>query len=179
MDTSTYYANIISNLKVGKRPSRQKLDPELEKSVLRDWEMSLENQSWQEVKKCICIAEFSHFNHPKELQELILKSFNTKKLPSDILIFLLGAAQIQLIEIKKNHNQKVPMAFIDQLKVLLHHKDLEVVEWSLRCTCDLGKQSLFLKESVMTIRLPKHQFFSKHYKNINQLINFLIRFWGP
>ena len=70
------------------------------------------------------------------------------------------------------------MDFINQLKVLLQHKDLEVVEWSLRCICDLGPQSLFLKENVLTLHFPKHRFFSKSFRMCHELRDHLKRQWS-
>lgn len=98
---------------------------------------------------------------------------------SSLIISALSASQIHLIKQAKLEGRRASFAYLEALKKLLYHADPEVVEWSLRTLDQLGGQGILLKEDLRKIRPGISAVFNQHKKNIQQIVDMLLKRFSP
>ena len=178
MDIDQLYHDIIQKLTQHSR-ARNILDINQSQKVIEYWSQSIKDIRLDKIRKVIAILSHSHLKKIdyEKVEQLIYQSFELAKFDDDLTIYLLSLSQNYLISQHKKNAKKIPMTFIYLIEKHLSSKNLEVVEWALRLTTELGNQSLFLKEKIVAIHFPLSSLFSPHRKNCKELQKFISSQW--
>jgi len=172
------YQRILTDLKAGKRP-RLKLNKDEALSCSHFWHQTLEKKKYSDLTSLLCVLDHSD-HHSRELSDLFISTIHqikTEDKEKDLLVYLLSGSIKHVIEWHGKKGDRAPMSYLNELKVTLHHKNLEVVEWSLRACESLGTQVLLLKDDIISSKPGFLKALNPHTKNINELIRFLSQRW--
>lgn len=172
------YQGIISSLKQEKRP-HVTLTEEQEKKLVQTWVAALKDPIDEEnLSKVLCILE--HSRKPLNLfNELFIKTLSSAKIPNEIKALALGTSIKHVIGHSQIKGIPIPYNFMECLKLLIHPKqDPELLEWLLRTTESMGKQSIKLKKEIIQSR-PSilSSTLSPHKKACRQIIDLLEKNW--
>ncbi|MAF78554.1 MAG: hypothetical protein CME60_10345 [Halobacteriovoraceae bacterium] len=176
-DIQTKYNETLDLLKAGKRPLI-KLEEEELIFLAKKWQ-ELNEQNAAEIKfyPILCIADHLTRSH-EELVAPLVKTLEQRE-EVNLLVYTLSASFKVIIEDCQKKNERIPFSFLNALKKPLQHKDLEVLEWTLRVIDQLGPQGIFLKAETLGRKPGFMQKLNPKAKNIFELIGMLEKRWSP
>jgi hypothetical protein len=160
------YESTLIKLKEGKRP-QIRLTPELILELKNKWPESLH--------KVLCVLTHTQ-NSTSEFNIHMIESLKTET-DKETLIFLLGAAEKQLISNSLMTGNMMPVEFFDVLKKLLLTKHPEVLEWTLRTIESMGPLNYRLKSEIRNARPGFKKNFNSHLRACDEIINLLESQW--
>ena len=102
-----------------------------------------------------------------------------KNLGPQELIYLLNAARKHIILARFKDGQRLDMEFLEGLRHMLRHSDLEVVEWALRTVEECGAQAVLLAKDVRAVRPSVFSLWRARNRTILELVTLLQRRWDP
>lgn len=176
-DINTKYKETMELLKEGKRPFIRLNDEELEHLASHWNELNERSAHEDDYLPLLCLADHLTRSHKALNKPLIYTLENRKE--ENLLVYSLSSSFKIIIEECIRQNERIPFNFLNALKTPLTHESWEVLEWSLRVVDQLGQQSIFLKQEVLSRRPGLFQKLNPKVKNIFELINMLEKRWSP
>ncbi len=165
---------IISDLKDQKR-AFQIFEEHHYLEIKSAFDEAITNKNKELLRKVLCLCEFSS-NFHKIFEEIFISGIE-EETNSEFKILYLGIVLNQIIPHYQRNGEKLPKTFLDELVKLINDENLEVIEWSLRVIESTSRQSFAIKEEIIKARPGLFRRFSKHGKNINELINLIESYW--
>lgn len=174
MNIEERYQKIMQEIQQGHRGlTRFSVDETLElEKALKSERL---NNNLPELEKVLCLVEHSSMPHQGFEEELlaVLKS----EVPDRLLIFALNAARRHIIQARFNKGNRLEFTFLETLKRLLHHRNPEVVEWTLRTIEECGNQGVYFLREFDKIKPGPWKWFNAHQRAVRELIELLERRW--
>jgi hypothetical protein len=131
----------------------------------------------QNLEQVLCVVEHSSSLHAK-FEKNILNVLNSE-VADNLLIFALNCARKHIIEARFQKGQRLDFDFLETLKKLIHHKNPEVVEWTLRLIEGCGNQGIYFLKEFDKIKPPPWKWFNSHQRAVREIITLLERRWSP
>lgn len=129
------------------------------------------------LEKVLCVIEHSmSFNN--KFEPNLLKVLNSP-IPDALVVFALNCARKHIIEARFTRGQRLEFPFLDALNKYLHHKNPEVVEWTLRTIEGCGNQGVYFLKEFDKIKPPPWKWFNSHQRAVREIITLLERRWSP
>ena len=168
MDLEETYQDIIKDLKNGGR-GQIKLTSE----DVAFLENALTSDKLNQVLCILCHDQGFHQELTPALSKLIQKIEN-----HETLIFALSAFSRHGIAAKLRDGHPVDPETLKMLESLLHHKNHEVIEWTLRTIDEMGSQGRYFLPQFKGIKPGTvSTLFNQHKKNIKEIIQMLENRW--
>lgn len=170
MNIDLIYKKILSEIEQGHRGLVRLSTDELEE--LNDLLGKQEN-----LEQVLCVVEHSSslFN---KFENNILKVLNSP-IADNLIIFALNCARKHIVEARFQRGQRLDFDFLETLKKLIHHKNPEVVEWTLRLIEGCGNQGIYFLKEFDKIKPPPWKWFNSHQRAVREIITLLERRWSP
>ncbi len=134
-----------------------------------------EEKNLQDLEKVLCLIDHSMMPHQGFEKELL--SVLNSDLPDHLIIFALNAARKHIIQARFNKGNRLEYDFLETMKRLLHSKNPEVVEWTLRTIEECGGQGVYFLREFDKIRPGPWKWFNAHQRAVRELITLLERRW--
>ncbi len=176
-DIESIYQETMGLLKEGKRPFIRLSDDELVELAQHWTELNRREAREEEYLPLLCLADHLSRSH-RALNDPLVHTLENRK-EENLLVYSLTASFKIIIEECIRQNERIPFNFLSALKAPLAHDSWEVLEWSLRVVDQLGQQSIFLKQEVLSRKPGLLHKLNPKSKNIFELINMLERRWSP
>lgn len=174
MDLEQCYASIISELERGGRALTRLSDQDVAFLVSK-FEAYL-NHSAGDLEKLLTITEHSAVSH-KEFEAPLLQLLS-RQLSDRSMIFTLNCARKHIIAERFKKGQRLNFEFLEVLKSLLHHRSIEVVEWTLRTIEECGSQGIYFLREFDKIKPPPWKWFNAHQRAVREIIAMLENRWS-
>lgn len=131
----------------------------------------------ENLEQVLCVVEHSSslFN---KFEKNLLKVLNSP-VADNLLIFALNCARKHIVEARFQKGQRLDYEFLETLKTLIHHKNPEVVEWTLRLIEGCGNQGIYFLRSFDKIKPAPWKWFNPHQRAVREIITLLERRWSP
>lgn len=170
MNLEEIYRKILKEIEQGHRGLVRLSNDELDE--LNDMLAKQEN-----LEQALCVVEHSSslFN---KFEKNILKILNSD-IADNLLIFALNCARKHIVEARFQKGQRLDYEFLESLKKLIHHKNPEVVEWTLRLIEGCGNQGIYFLKEFDKIKPPPWKWFNSHQRAVREIITLLERRWSP
>lgn len=170
MNIDLTYKKILSEIEQGHRGLVRLSADELDE--LNDLLGKQEN-----LEQVLCVVEHSSslFN---KFENNILKVLNSP-IADNLIIFALNCARKHIVEARFQKGQRLDFEFLETLKKLIHHKNPEVVEWTLRLIEGCGNQGIYFLKEFDKIKPPPWKWFNSHQRAVREIITLLERRWSP
>jgi hypothetical protein len=164
------YQKILKEIELGHRGLVR-----LSEAHLEELNELLEKQ--ETLEKVLCIIEHSSTLNNKFEKNLIklLKSQKTDHL----LIFAINCARKHIVEARFQKGQRLDYEFLETLKILIYHKNPEVVEWTLRLIEGCGNQGIYFLKEFDKIKPAPWKWFNSHQRAVREIIGLLEKRWSP
>lgn len=130
-----------------------------------------------ELEKILCILEHSMMPVNKFEENLLV--LLGRELSTPLTIFALNCARKHIVDARFQRGQRLEFGFMEVLKNLLHHKNPEVVEWTLRLIEGCGNQGIYFLREFDKIKPPPWKWFNAHQRAVREIIALLERRWSP
>lgn len=169
INLDSYYQHILSELEKGHRGLVLFSPEELAELT------NLLHQE-KELKKVLCLVEFSSKFHPP-FEEKLIKILRGKH-DGEIIIHALNASRKHIIDARFNKGNRLEFPFLEALQNLLYHSDPEIVEWTLRTIEASGPQGIYFQKEFAKIKPPVWKLFNPHQRAILEIITLLERRWN-
>jgi hypothetical protein len=171
MDIETYYQRILNEIEAQCRGFVRFSPDELDELN------ALLTPQNDQLEKVLCLVEHSMVLHLKFEKNLL--ALLGSPLPGSLLIFTLTCARRHIVEARFQRGQRLTFDFLEALKKLLHHKNPEVVEWTLRLIEGCGNQGIYFRQEFDKIKPPPWKWFNAHQRAVREIIALLERRWTP
>jgi hypothetical protein len=171
------YLKTLSELKAGKRPNLALNKDQLSLCVAFFKELNMRKAPVEDFLPLLALLDHSRKSH-FDLQEPLIEAIETRTEPQLLTHCLSSSLKVIIAECEKK-GERIPFNFLEALKTPLKNGDPEVIEWTLRVIEQTGHQSILLKNEVTALGKSRWTFFNEHKKNINALIDFLVKRWTP
>jgi hypothetical protein len=129
----------------------------------------------KELEKTLCLIEHSMMPH-QGFEKGIISVLNSET-PDHLIVFALNAARKHVLQARFNKGNRLEFDFLETLKRLLHHKNPEVVEWTLRTIEECGNQGVYFLREFDKIKPGPWKWFNAHQRAVRELITLLERRW--
>lgn len=170
MNLEETYHKILKEIEQGHRGLVRLSTDELEElNELLDKQENLE--------QVLCVVEHSSSLYNK-FEKNILKVLNSN-VPDNLIIFALNCARKHVVEARFQKGHRLEYDFLETLKKLIHHKNPEVVEWTLRLIEGCGNQGIYFLKEFDKIKPPPWKWFNSHQRAVREIITLLERRWSP
>jgi hypothetical protein len=124
------------------------------------------------------IMVVAHSSHSERDLEAILQSLMGADLSTEDLVWLLNAARRHIIQGRFKEGERLTHEFLEALKALLHHRDGQVVEWTLRTVEECGAQGIVFRGELAKIRPRPWSLWRAQSRTILELVTYLERRWS-
>ena len=128
-----------------------------------------------ELEKILCLIEHSSMPHQGFEKGLI--SILNSEVPDRLLVFALNASRKHILQARFNKGHRLDYEFLETLKRLLHHRNPEVVEWTLRTIEECGNQGVYFLREFDKIKPAPWKWFNAHQRAVREIITLLERRW--
>lgn len=128
-----------------------------------------------ELDKVLFLIQHSAMPN-QEFETGILAVLNSD-FPDHLIIFSLNAARKHILQARFNKGHRLEYEFLETLKRLLHHKNPEIVEWTLRTIEECGNQGVYFLREFDKIKPAPWKWFNAHQRAVRELIELLERRW--
>lgn len=128
-----------------------------------------------DLEKILCLIEHSSMPHQGFEKDLI-KILNSD-IPDRLVIFALNASRKHILQARFNKGHRLEFEFLETIKRLLHHRNPEVVEWTLRTVEECGNQGVYFLREFDKIKPAPWKWFNAHQRAVRELITLLERRW--
>ncbi len=128
-----------------------------------------------QLEKVLCLVE--HASMPEQGFEKELISVLNSDFSDHLIIFALNAGRKHILQARFNKGNRLEFDFLETLKQLLHHRNPEVVEWTLRTIEECGNQGVYFLREFDKIRPAPWKWFNAHHRAVRELITLLERRW--
>ncbi len=135
----------------------------------------LAEKNHPDLEKVLCLIEHSSLPH-QGFEKDLLSALNSD-LPDPLIIFALNAARKHILQARFNKGNRLEYEFLETLKKLLHRKNPEVVEWTLRTIEECGNQGVYFLQEFDKIRPAPWKWFNAHQRAVREIITLLERRW--
>lgn len=129
----------------------------------------------EQLEKILCLIDHSTMPHPAFEKDLI--SILNSEIPDRLIVFALNASRKHILQARFNKGNRLEYNFLETLKRLLHHRNPEVVEWTLRTIEECGNQGVYFLREFDKIRPAPWKWFNAHQRAVRELITLLERRW--
>lgn len=171
MNIDERYQSIMKGIEQGHRGLTRFTAAEIE-----ELEASLNKEKNPEtLEKILCLIEHSSMPHQGFEKELI--SILNSEAPDRLIIFALNASRKHILQARFNKGHRLDFEFLETLKRLLHHRNPEVVEWTLRTIEECGNQGVYFLREFDKIKPAPWKWFNAHQRAVRELITLLERRW--
>lgn len=170
MKIDEIYKKILSEIEQGHRGLVRLSPDELEE--LNELLGKQEN-----LEQVLCVVEHSSSLYNK-FEKNILLVMNSG-VADNLIIFALNCARKHIVEARFQKGQRLDFEFLESLKKLIHHKNPEVVEWTLRLIEGCGNQGIYFLKEFDKIKPPPWKWFNSHQRAVREIITLLERRWSP
>ncbi len=174
MNLDDRYQTIMKNIELGHRAltrfssfETEELEKLLKSAVLE--------KKAEELHKILCLIEHSSMPHQGFENDLI--SILNSDFPDRLIIFALNAARKHILQARFNKGKRLEFDLLEALKLLLHHQNPEVVEWTLRTIEECGNQGVYFLPEFDKIKPGPWKWFNAHQRAVRELITLLERRW--
>lgn len=167
---------LMERLHRGERPHLE-LDQTTLNEIKSRWQTSLDTNNSEQISEVMCILD--HARHPSAIFDDLFFLTLERETPKNQLVFTLGASWKHLLGRWSRAGDRVPMRYIEILKKLLKHDDIEVREWVLRTIDQIGPQGRLLQKEINQAKVGWRGLFNPHAKSVSQLIAMLEKRWSP
>lgn len=169
MDIQSRYQTVLTELKNGGRGLQK-----FSEQDIQDLIGHLETD--RDKIPALCLI--THASHPSRHFEAPLLKCLQQELGPDEIIYALNAARKHIMQARFKEGFRLEMEFLENLRVLLHHSDLSVVEWTLRTVEECGAQGVLLATDVAQLRPSVFSLWRAQNRTILELVTFLLRRWN-
>ncbi len=135
----------------------------------------LEEKKITDLEKVLCLIEHSSIPH-QGFEKSLISALNSD-LPDPLIIFALNAARKHVLQARFNKGNRLEYDFLETLKKLLHSKNPELVEWTLRTIEECGNQGVYFLQEFAKIKPAPWKWFNAHHRAVRELITLLERRW--
>lgn len=171
MNIQKTYEEILLSIQQGGRGLKRYSSQELEELN------ELLKRPGYEIDKVLCLVEHSANLYP-DFEPQLLKLLSTE-LPGSSTIFALNCARKHIIQSRFQRGVRLTYEFLELLKKLLHSKNPEIVEWTLRTIEECGAQGVYFRQEFDKIKPPPWKWFNAHQRAVREIIALLERRWSP
>lgn len=175
MSLEHIYTELITKLSRDER-AHLELSDQLLNEISSSWRTSLDTDDYTQLSKVLCILEHSK-NFYAHLEPQLLETLE-KNLPAQTIIFALATSWKQLLDRWNRSGDRVPTRYIEIMRNLLKHEDIEVREWTLRTIDQFGPQGRLLLKDISAARIGWRGILNPHAKAVAQLVEMLEKRWG-
>lgn len=131
--------------------------------------------SKKDLEKVLFLIE--HSAMPNQAFEEGILAVLKAEIPDHLIIFSLNAARKHILQARFNKGHRLEFEFLEALKILLHHRNPEVVEWTLRTIEECGNQGVYFLSDLDKIKPAPWKWFNAHQRAVRELIELLERRW--
>ena len=170
MNLEETYRKILSEIEQGHRGLVRLSSDDLE-------ELNNKLGNAEDLEKVLCVVEHSSSLYNK-FEKNILKVLNSR-IEDNLLIFAMNCDRKHIVEARFQKGQRLDFDFLETLKKLIHHKNPEVVEWTLRLIEGCGNQGIYFLKEFDKIKPPPWKWFNSHQRAVREIITLLERRWSP
>lgn len=174
MNINERYESIMKGLALGHR-GLVRFNAEETQELESHLHTKLSEKNFSELGKILCLIEHSSLPHQGFEKDLV-RALNSD-LPDPLIIFALNAARKHILQARFNKGNRLEFDFLETLKKLLHSKNPEVVEWSLRTIEECGNQGVYFLQEFDKIKPAPWKWFNAHQRAVRELITLLERRW--
>ena len=132
--------------------------------------------SHETLEKILCLIEHSSMPHQGFEKNLI--SILNSDIPDRLIVFALNASRKHILQARFNKGHRLEFEFLETMKRLLHHRNPEVVEWTLRTIEECGNQGVYFLREFDKIKPAPWKWFNAHQRAVRELITLLERRWS-
>lgn len=129
----------------------------------------------EDLEKVLCLIDHSSMPHQGFEKDIV--SILNSEIPDRLVVFALNASRKHILQARFNKGNRLEYEFLETLKHLLHHKNPEVVEWTLRTIEECGNQGVYFLQEFDKIRPAPWKWFNAHQRAVRELITLLERRW--
>ncbi len=174
MDIEETYQKILKEIELGHRGLVRLSSDEIDElnTVLAD---SISNPG--KLEKVLCVIEHAS-NFSNKFEPNLLRVLNSP-IQDNLVVFTLNCARKHIIEARFTRGLRLEFSFLDALNKYLHHKNPEVVEWTLRTIEACGNQGVYFLKEFDKIKPPPWKWFNSHQRAVREIITLLERRWSP
>jgi hypothetical protein len=175
MDYNQHYLSLIETIKSGAR-AWTNLDERENEGLQQTYETLLASHQFSELDKILCLLD--HARTPLAgWEKILVNTLRNEQAPSDTLVYTMSVCGKHVIDYRGRQSERQDMAFLEALATLLSHKNLEVIEWSLRTLEQCGPQTMMVKEQIISKRPGLSRLFSQRKKHIQGIIDVIESYW--
>jgi hypothetical protein len=175
MNIDELYQKTISALEKGERALNRFSKDELGELV-ELLNLEINNPDSTRLEKILCLVDHTATDDGR-FEPAILATLK-KDLPTRILVFALNCARKHIIQAHFKRGHRLQGEFLLILKALLHSKQPEVVEWTLRTIEECGNQGVFFLQDLDKIKPAPWKWFNPHQRAVREIITLLERRWS-
>lgn len=175
MNIDELYQKTISSLEKGERALNRFTKDELGELV-ELLNLEINNPDTARLEKILCLVDHTATDDGR-FEPAILATLK-KQLPPRILVFALNCARKHIIQAHFKRGHRLEGEFLMILKALLHSKQPEVVEWTLRTIEECGNQGVFFLQDLDKIKPAPWKWFNPHQRAVREIITLLERRWS-
>lgn len=175
MNIDELYQKTIESLEKGERALNRFTKDELGQLV-EQLEAELKNQDTARLEKILCLVDHTATDDGRfgpAIREAL-----SKNLAPRLLVFALNCARKHVIQAKFKRGHRLDGEFLIILQKLLHSKEPEVVEWTLRTIEECGNQGVFFLRDLDKIKPAPWKWFNPHQRAVREIITMLERRWS-
>lgn len=174
MNLEARYNEIMTNLREGNR-GLVRFSADETDELLRLLREFREKKNSAELEKVLCLIE--HSSMPQQAFEPELLAALNSDLPDHLIVFSLNASRKHILQARFNKGHRLEYGFLESLKKLLHHKNPEIVEWTLRTIEECGNQGVYFLREFDKIKPAPWKWFNAHQRAVRELIELLELRW--
>ncbi|MCP4913106.1 MAG: hypothetical protein GY909_08300 [Oligoflexia bacterium] len=172
LDIPSLYQETIESLKKGHRVQHQFTDEQFQ--ILKDfWEENSDDKS--KTQQVLCLLDFSQTTSHL-FSKIIEKSFKEEN-DEETIVFILNVFRKHEVERSQKTGNRIHGDLLMALKELLLRSKGEALEWTLRTIEELGHQSIFFKNEILSKKPSWFSCYNEHNKASRQIIELLERRW--
>lgn len=171
-DIPALYQETIESLKKGLRV-QHKFTEEQFQQIKDFWESHSEDKS--KTHQALCLLDFSQ-STSHLFSKIIEKSFKEEN-DEETIVFILNVFRKHEIERSQKTGDRINGDLLMSLKELLLRSKGETLEWTLRTIEELGHQSIFFKNEILSRKPSWFSCYNEHNKASRQIIELLERRW--
>jgi hypothetical protein len=174
MNLEEKYRKIMDGITLGHR-GLTRFNPDETQELMTLLKSTRESKNSTGLEKVLCLIE--HSSMPEQGFEKELISVLNSDFPDHLIIFALNASRKHILQARFNKGNRLEFDFLETLKRLIHHRNPEVVEWTLRTIEECGNQGVYFLSEFDKIKPAPWKWFNAHQRAVRELITLLERRW--
>lgn len=170
MDIQARYQAVLSELALGGRGLQRLTSEEIDELIA-----ALKGSA---ATPALCLITHAAFPD-RRFEAPLLEYLQRGGLSAEETVYALNAARKHIMQARFKEGLRLEGPFLERLRLLLAHPDLDVIEWVLRTIEECGGQSVIFAKDVARLRPSVFSLWRAKSRTILELVTLLQRRWGP